>query len=571
MRKKLFLRILKYVNYQRFTYLLTLIGLVIIQTLNEILKITILKNMFDAIAEKNISLFLNTLLVVVIFLILLAVMTPFLKYLFLLTSTRITGKLKKQVFEHLSFLETSYFDNTHSGVLMSKLTNDISTMEQAYKSRLLAFLTSTMIGSFSIVYLLILDWRLCLFSTISGLIIVFINLKYINSIYKVSAKYQEKISILTEKFVDFLSGIPIIKSFNLYTPIQQKYHIYNQQVYEQSLKRVHYYALLNMWGLLFGLAIFKIAFGSYLVIKGLITVGTIVAFLQLHNNVDIFFRGISSFLTFIQESLAAAERVFEILEQPSEFELAESKILVTDSIIEFDNVSFGYTKEDKVLQNMSFKVHKGEAVAFVGSSGVGKSTIAKTIMGFYLPVQGKIIVGGKLVNKSNILKIREKISFVSQDAHLFSGSILENIGWGKISASTEEIIKAAKIAHAHEFIMDLADGYNTQVGERGVNLSGGQRQRIAIARALIKDAPILILDEATSALDMESECLIQHALEDLMQRRTTLIIAHRLSTVKSVDRILFVCDGQIVEEGSHYVLLMNENGFYRNLFLQQFA
>lgn len=571
MRKKLFLRILKYVKYQLFTYLLTLIGLVIIQTLNEILKITIIKNMFDAIAEKNISLFLNTLLIVVIFLILLAVMTPFLKYLFLLTSTRITGKLKKQVFEHLSFLATSYFDNTHSGVLMSKLTNDISTLEQAYKIRLLAFLTSTMIGSFSIVYLLILDWRLCLFSTISGLIIVFINLKYINSIYKVSAKYQEKISILTEKFVDFLSGIPIIKSFNLYTPIQQKYHIYNQQVYEQSLKRVHYYALLNMWGLLLGLAIFKIAFGSYLVIKGLITVGTIVAFLQLHNNVDIFFRGISSFLTFMQESLAAAERVFEILEQPSEFELAESKILVTDSIIEFDNVSFGYTKEDMVLQNMSFKVHKGEAVAFVGSSGVGKSTIAKTIMGFYLPVQGKIIVAGKVVNKSNILNIREKISFVSQDAHLFSGSVLENIGWGKISASTEEIIKAAKIAHAHEFIMDLADGYNTQVGERGVNLSGGQRQRIAIARALIKDAPILILDEATSALDMESECLIQHALKDLMQRRTTLIIAHRLSTVKSVDRILFVCDGQIVEEGSHYGLLMNENGFYRNLFLQQFA
>jgi ATP-binding cassette subfamily B protein/subfamily B ATP-binding cassette protein MsbA len=309
-----------------------------------------------------------------------------------------------------------------------------------------------------------------------------------------------------------------------------------------------------------------IFFGGRLALANQLALEDLVAFLLYLNT---FYQPITSFGMInegIQHALASAERVFEILNEEPEIKDAPDAIEVdrVKGKIEFRNVSFRYVDDVPVLKNVSFKVNPGEMIALVGPTGVGKTTIANLIPRFYDPDSGQILIDDIDIRKIKLSSLRKQISMVSQDVFLFNGTVKENILYGRPDATDEEVIAAAKAANAHDFIMELPEGYNTRVGERGVKLSGGQKQRISIARALLKDAPILILDEATSSVDTQTEKLIQEALENLMKNRTTIVIAHRLSTIRDADQIIVLKDGEIVEAGRHNELL-KKGGLYSQL------
>lgn len=300
-------------------------------------------------------------------------------------------------------------------------------------------------------------------------------------------------------------------------------------------------------------------------------VGTVLAVMQLMGNANYMFENIGNFIKDMQKSLAGASRVLKLLGMESEkdrcsdtLSLENSMVkenFLTEAMVEFKNVNFSYTN-CPVLKDLNLNIKSQKITAIVGHSGSGKSTLAKLLLGFYSSNSGDIIIDGNSISKYPLILLRDKIAYVPQNPYLFKGSIGENIGFGKLNSSIEAIIAAAKIANAHDFIINLPNGYDTLVGERGENLSGGQKQRIAIARALIKDAPILLLDEATSALDLESEREIQKELEGLMKNRTTIVIAHRLSTIKNADEIYVLDNGQVAEHGNHENLLL-KNGLYK--------
>jgi ATP-binding cassette subfamily B protein len=317
------------------------------------------------------------------------------------------------------------------------------------------------------------------------------------------------------------------------------------------------------------------SYGLYLLLNNQISLGAILAVIFLQGNASFLFENIGRFISDVQKSLAGAIRVFEILDMSTEndykpdlFDNSSLSNRHKDEMIKLENAEFSY-KENKVLDNVSLSIAKGSVTALVGPSGGGKSTIIKLIMGFYQLNSGKLIVSEKPVNNYTLEQLRSQIAYVPQNAYLFYGTILENISYGKDNASQEEIIEAAKAANAHDFIMQMPNGYETLVGERGESLSGGQRQRVAIARAILKDSPILLLDEATSALDSESEQLVQDALNKLMKGRTTLVIAHRLTTVTHADKIYVLENGKVVECGTNKELLAKE-GLYSKLYKMQF-
>lgn len=569
LKKRTLIRLFSYVFSERFRYGIGLAGLTLIRTMTQIFEIIILKIMFDSITSRDISGFLQILLYIGALFFIVILLQPLFSFVFYNASIRITSKIRKDVFEHLFSLPLPYFEEHHSGDLMSRLTNDIGTLEQLYTIQISGFCSSLLTGVISLIYLYILDWRLLLFSVLSGILIIFINVRCIRPIYELSSMYQECMGTLTERFVNILSNLSAIKSYNLYDWVISKYQDINEELAKISIKRIHKYAILVVWGLIFGLSILKVAFGSYLAIIGLITSGTIVAFLQLHNHVDVFFRNIGSFLTYTQQSRAAAERVFSILDNNKEFP-QKIEVVPNSYALTFEGIQFSYSPENPVLKGVGFKVNQGEKVAIVGPSGSGKSTIFKLLLGFYSPNNGRILFNQALIPQCDLFTLRQQIAYVPQDGFLFHGTIAENIGYGKKNATQEEIIQAAKTTNAHEFIMRLEKGYQTVVGERGVNLSGGERQRIAIAAAMLKNSPILLLDEATSALDTKSEQLIQDALEKLMIGKTTLIIAHKMDSIKYVDKILYIEDGRIVEEGTHQELL-DRRKFYFTMYNQQFT
>jgi ABC-type multidrug transport system fused ATPase/permease subunit len=310
-------------------------------------------------------------------------------------------------------------------------------------------------------------------------------------------------------------------------------------------------------------------YGGYLAFKGEISVGSVVAANVLVWQIFLPVEQFLAFLRQMRETIPAIERLFEILDQPAERVGERAFEVQTEAApIEFKDVAFGYDDENKILDDLSFQVPQGETVALVGTSGSGKSTVFKLLCGFYEPQEGRIRVCGNDLAHCSPADVRARVSFVAQDTYLFPTTIAENIGYGRPGATRDEIAAAAKVANAHDFIIEQPEGYDTQVGERGAKLSGGQRQRIALARAILKDAPILLLDEPTSALDTQSETLVQEALDRLMEGKSVLVVAHRLSTIRDADRVLVLDRGTIVESGAHEQL-MQADTLYKRLYLRQ--
>ncbi|WP_066506659.1 ABC transporter ATP-binding protein [Abyssisolibacter fermentans] len=569
-----FLRIFKFMRKSFIPYIFGLLMVALFSLLFQVFISLIFKNMFDAIALKKWSTMIDAIKKYGIYAISMRVSYPIFTYIAQYAAIVTTGNIRKNVFNKIKILPLNYIKGKHSGELVSRLTNDINEVEKAYSSYFIDFSSRILTGVGTLIFTFVLDWRLGVISIIVGGLSLFVNIYYAKILKNMSLKVQESLSKLNEKLTDLLEGVYVIRSFNISNVILNKYNKRNIELYEVSKDRVNQKSLLSALNNIIGIISFggTVVVGSYLVIIGEISVGVIIAVDQLQSRLSSLARNFGDFISELQGSLAAADRLFEILdeeEEPESFKLTGDYEVEENCEISFHNVSFEYDNES-VLSELTFNVPKGKVYTLTGPSGGGKSTIFKLLLNFYPPKEGNIAIGGKSISNQTIRDIRNNIAYVPQDAYLFSGTIIENIRQGKEDATFEEVVNAAKMANVHDFIVNMEDGYDTFVGEKGTKLSGGQRQRIAIARAMLKNAPILLLDEATSSLDTESEKLVQEALNKLMIGRTTLVIAHRLSTIEDADEILVLKDGKIAERGTHSELL-ELNGIYGSLHAQQFG
>ncbi|WP_311080103.1 ABC transporter ATP-binding protein [Paenibacillus polymyxa] len=482
--------------------------------------------------------------------------------------------IRNHVMRHIGKLPVSYLEKQHSGDILSRVNNDLQLIQQFMIRDLAQWFYHPLLFIGCFAYLIYLQWELMLYSLLLFPVALLVSQWIGKQLERLTEEAQANMGRMNVNLQDTLGGMPIVKSYLLSGMLSRSYQALLQLTAQKKLAVKKREAWVNplLSTLMISPIIFAVSYGSYLIYKGQLGAGELIAFLYLLNLCLEPLEHIPELITRTFEMAGALRRVSEIVEQPTETDNGRSLPKASAAPIEFQNVTFGYEERSPILRNVSFSVPEGKTIALVGASGGGKSTVFKLVYGFYpLPEdQGEIRVFGSLIHGADPEQLRSHFSVVTQDSYLFSGTIAENIGYGREEASMDEIIEAAKAAQAHSFIMQLPDGYQTYVGERGGFLSGGQRQRIAMARAFLKDAPVLLLDEPTSALDPESESAVQEALGVLMKQRTTIVIAHRLSTVQNADEIWVMEQGSIVEKGTHEQLLKMK-GLYAQSYYQEFT
>jgi subfamily B ATP-binding cassette protein MsbA len=490
-------------------------------------------------------------------------------YYLALAAQRLTARLREDVFAHMQRLPLSFFQSRQVGTLQSVLANDVPILQSAVllvrdvldaPLRIIAFL----------VYIFYLNWRLALLACLFLPGIALIIQRLGRQIHRITHQTQGSLADITALVQEALSGVRVIKSFAMEDRAIERFAQRNRQVLHHSLKGERRRARLRPTVEFIGAVSIALVlwFGGHQVASGQMTTGQLMSFLFLLHQIAQAANGIGALMLTRKQVRAAAERIFrevldvepEVYDAPDAVELPRLK-----GLIEFRNVSFRYPTGEQALRNVSFAIAPGEVVALVGHSGAGKSTLVDLLLRFYTPQQGTIQIDGYALNRVRLESLRQQIGVVPQQTVLFVGTVAENIAYGKPDATQEEIEAAARAAHAHEFIERLPEGYQTLIGDRGVRLSGGESQRIAIARALLRDPRILILDEATAALDPISERMIQRVIEEGRGKRTTLIIAHRWSTVQCADRVLVLHRGELIEQGTHAELLAR-NGYYARLY-----
>ncbi len=554
-------------------YIFGILGLAISVLLFQTILAFLFLNLFDNLATSSFHELLDSIFNYIIYMMIVIAIMPIFLYLSQTSAVKTTGRLRKNIFVKLTRLPLGYFKKKHSAKTISIVTNDIAETEKAYSEYLINFVASVIMGVGTLVIMFFIDWRLALIPIFAGVLTVIINHVLSKGLRNVSKEVQENLAAVNMRLSNLLAGVHVIRIFNIQGLILKKFFKANSDTLEASNRRIDKLSKINALNeIVFTIGFAGIALvGSYLVLEGLATIGVIVAIIQLQNGVSELVRYLGIFISNMQTSIAAGDRVFSIIDEVEEVSAYPNVFCdkLSNIAVSLDNITFGYDNSVNVLNNLSLAIESNQNVALVGPSGGGKSTVFKLLLMFYQANEGNIKINSRSLDGLSLRELRSKIAYVPQDAYLFSTTIRENIAYGKENATEEEIVEAAKNANAHEFIMNLENGYDTIVGENGANLSGGQRQRIAIARAIIKMAPILLLDEATSALDNESELLVQNALEKLMKNKTSLVIAHRLSTIEHADKIFVISDGLIVEEGTHQSLLKNEKGLYSSLYFKQ--
>lgn len=476
--------------------------------------------------------------------------------------------MRRDLFNHLQKLSFSFYDNANTGKLMSRITNDLFDIsELAHHGPEDLFISIIKIIG-AVIIMLTMNVQLTLILLALMVIIVAFTAHYNLKMRSVFAKNREKIALVNAQTQDSLSGIRVVKSFSNERIEREKFNHGNLQFLEtkedsytimgkffsgnQFLQGILYLSVLVLGGLFLS--------------QNKISTSDLIAYVLF---INVFLNPIDKLVNFteaLQKGITGFDRFLEIIDTKPEIEDVEGAVELenVEGKIEFKNVAFSYNDKTEVLKNINITINKGETVALVGPSGSGKTTFCNLIPRFYEVNEGSITIDGKDIRSLTLGSLRRNIGVVQQDVYLFSGTIGENIIYGKPEATREEIIQAAKLANAHDFIMELENGYDTFVGERGVKLSGGQKQRVSIARAFLKNPPILILDEATSSLDNESERLVQESLKLLTEGRTTLIIAHRLSTIKNADNIIVLTANGIEEQGTHQELI-EKSGVYAAL------
>ncbi|KLU56717.1 multidrug ABC transporter permease [Paenibacillus sp. VT-400] len=482
--------------------------------------------------------------------------------------------IRNHVMRHIGKLPVPYLEKQHSGDVLSRINNDLQLIQQFMIRDLAQWFYHPLLFIGCFAYLMYLQWELMLYSLLLFPVALLVSQWIGKQLEQLTEEAQANMGRMNVNLQDTLGGMPIVKSYLLSGMLSRSYQVLLQLTAQKKLAVKKREAWVNplLSTLMISPIIFAVSYGSYLIYNGQLGAGELIAFLYLLNLCLEPLEHIPELITRTFEMTGALRRVSEIVEQPTETENGRLLPKASAAPIQFQNVTFGYEESSPILRNVNFSVPEGKTIALVGASGGGKSTVFKLVCGFYpFPEdQGEIRVFGSLINGADPEQLRSHFSVVTQDSYLFSGTIAENIGYGREEASMDEIIEAAKAAQAHSFIMQLEDGYQTYVGERGGFLSGGQRQRIAMARAFLKDAPVLLLDEPTSALDPESESAVQEALGVLMKQRTTMVIAHRLSTVQNADEIWVMEQGSIVEKGTHEQLL-ERKGLYAQSYYQEFT
>ena len=481
--------------------------------------------------------------------------------------------IRSEVFRKLQRLSMSFYDKNKTGTIMSYVTNDVNALQGAMVDNTIELVTEGIILIGSVCAMIYLDWKLTLFTILTFPVVLYFMNYFGKKIRRSGGQIQEATADITSVLQESVSSARVVKSF-----VREQYEIErfereNEANLKANLKNAKYMATLTPTiEFVAALGVTLILwYGGNNVIAGETTAGSLVAFLAYAVNISNPIKRITRVSGNIQKALAAAQRVFDVLDLREEVrDLPDAKALpaVTGNV-SFEHVTFSYNTGDEILHDLSFTAKPGQAIGLVGPSGAGKSTVASLLPRFYDCDAGTIRIDGTDIRHVTLDSLRNQVGIVPQETILFNGSVYDNILYGRLDATKEEIEAAAKAANAHDFIMELPEGYNTMLGDRGVNISGGQRQRIAIARAILKDPRILILDEATSALDTESERVVQEALNRLMVGRTSIIIAHRLSTIKNADRILVLDKGKLVEDGTHEEL-MNKNGLYAHLYQIQY-
>jgi ATP-binding cassette subfamily B protein len=482
-------------------------------------------------------------------------------------------RLRRDLFEHLQNLSIAFFDSHTAGELMSRLTNDIDAINQAVSQNVVSLVASVL----SLVGIVIAMFVLNTWLALSALLVVPIMFWFTQFVARYTRKgfrdLQKELGEINSVMEESISGQRVVKAFRRSDLAIERFRASNQKVYQAGVYANTYALMLmpltNVLGNFF--VIVLVGLGGYLALQNLVTVGMIATFIAYAQNFIQPLRQLANMYNAIQAALAGAERVFEIIDTPTEVDNASDAPLPAPvrGEVHFENVRFGYLPDQPIIKNISLEAKAGQTIALVGPTGAGKTTIINLLTRFYEVNEGRITIDGRDIRNVSKADLRQKLGIVLQDTFLFADTVMENIRYGRLDATDEECIEAAKLADADHFIRQLPQGYQTKLSERASNLSQGQRQLLSIARAILADPSILILDEATSSVDTRTEARIQKALLRLMEGRTSFVIAHRLSTIRDADNVIVINNGEIVEQGTHRQLLA-ARGFFHHLYMSQF-
>ena len=572
--KEIVLRLYKVLAPYRSKLAIAMVGMIIVAGLNAA-QAYMVKPLLDEIFINKDRILLNLLPLALIVIFLIKGVFYFIySYLLEGVGQYVIRDLRNLIYAHLNRLSLSFFHHMPTGELISRIMNDVNLLQGAVSHALIRILRDFVSVVGLLVVIFVMDWRLACISMIflpmAAVPVVVFGKKF----RRVSTSFQKSMGDATNILHETIGGARIVKAFCMEKQEEKRFaaqiqHLFNTLMTETKYRCLSHPMIEFMGGI--GIALI-IWFGGMQVLNGSSTIGTFMSFLTALIMLYEPVKGVSKINSTIQSGLAAATRIFYLLDiEPDIIEKPDAVVLPPfHQSIEFRNVTFAYEQDEPVLQSINLTAKRGEILAVVGPSGGGKTTLANLLPRFYDVVSGALFIDGHDVRDVTLTSLRSQMALVTQQTILFNDTVRNNIAYGSQNCSDDDVRRAAKAAFALGFIEGLPDGFDTIIGESGARLSGGQRQRISIARAVLKDAPILVLDEATSALDTESERKVQKALKYLMKNRTTIVIAHRLSTIQNADRIIVMQDGRLVEEGSHEQLL-EVHGVYEGLYNLQYA